>query len=85
MQITLSPEHESLVAAKIASGDYASMNEVLTDAFTLLEKRDAADRAAFDRELAERIESLDRGEFVTPEEVREELAEMSRQRRSASA
>ena len=85
MQITLSPEHESLVAAKIASGDYASMNEVLTDALTLLEKRDAADREAFDRELVERIESLDRGEFVTPEEVWEEMAEMSRQRRSASA
>jgi putative addiction module CopG family antidote len=59
MSITLSPEFEAFVHTRVASGAYASEQEVLRTAFELLDKRDRL-RAHID-EGARQIES---GQFA---------------------
>jgi putative addiction module CopG family antidote len=41
MSLTLPPELEAFVQARVASGAYASEQDVLRTAFTLLEKRES--------------------------------------------
>ena len=88
MNVSLTPELDSFVAAKVESGRYNSASEVVREALRLLEEHDrarAAQLAAFNQELGARLASLDRGEYVDPKAARGRLEVKSRERRRLSA
>ena len=65
MNVTLSPELEKLVDAKVNSGLYASSSEVVSDALRLLDEWDRiqeARQAELKRDIRRGLEQLDRGE-----------------------
>jgi antitoxin ParD1/3/4 len=72
MNVSLTPELERLVEAKVQSGLYRSSSEVVEDALRLLEQRDSDMkelRARMDEALAE----ADRGEVVDGEEFMQRM------------
>lgn len=88
MNVSLTPELDKFVAAKVASGRYTSASEVVREALRLLEEHErtrSAQSAAFNREIRARLASLDRGELVDPEPVRARLRQKSRERRKRVA
>ena len=88
MNVSLTPELEEFVNAKVQSGRYNSASEVVREALRLLEERDdarAARLAEFNRELGRRLASLDRRETVSPAEARVRLGRKSEQRRKTRA
>jgi len=88
MNVSLTPELEKFVSAKVESGRYNSASEVVREALRLLEEHDSA-RAAqlleFNEELGRRLTSLDRGEVVDPAAARARLKRKSEQRRKPRA
>jgi antitoxin ParD1/3/4 len=87
MNVSLTPELEKLVSAKVESGRYNSASEVVREALRLLEEHDrarAAQLAAFNQELGRRLASLDGGEHADPAVTRTRLQRKSRQRRKQS-
>jgi antitoxin ParD1/3/4 len=88
MNVSLTPELEKFVSAKVGSGRYNSASEVVREALRLLEEHDAA-RAAqlaeFNEELGRRLATLDRGESVDPAEARARLQRKSAERRKPHA
>jgi len=88
MNVSLTPELEKFVSAKVGSGRYNSASEVVREALRLLEERDearAAQLAEFNQELGRRLESLDSGQHVEPAEVRARLKRKSEARRKSGA
>lgn len=88
MNVSLTPELDKFVNAKVESGRYTSASEVVREALRLLEEHErvrAAQLAAFNREMGSRLASLDRGEFVEPETVRARLRQKSQERRKRVA
>jgi len=88
MNVSLTPELEEFVSAKVESGRYNSASEVVREALRLLEEHDqarAAQIAEFNQELGRRLASLDRGETVNPAEARARLQRRSAQRRKPRA
>ncbi len=84
MNVSLTPELEKFVSAKVGSGRYNSASEVMREALRLLEEHDsarAARLAEFNGELGRRLASLDRGETVSPVEARARLQRKSTERR----
>jgi antitoxin ParD1/3/4 len=84
MNVSLTPELDHFVAAKVESGRYTSASEVVREALRLLEEYDqarSAQIAAFNRELGIRLASLDHGKFVKPEAARQRLRRKSAERR----
>ena len=88
MNVSLTPELDQFVAAKVASGRYTSASEVVREALRLLEERDQARNAqlaVFNEELGHRLQALDRGEHAAPGAVRARLTRKSEERRKRSA
>ena len=88
MNVSLTPELEKFVSAKVQSGRYNSASEVVREALRLLEEHDSARSAQiaeFNRELGRRLATLDRGETVDPAEARAKLQRKSEQRRKPRA
>jgi antitoxin ParD1/3/4 len=88
MNVSLTPELDRFVADKVESGRYNSASEVVREALRLLEEHDRARNAqiaAFNQELGARLASLDRGELVNPETVRQRLEQKSRERKKLRA
>lgn len=88
MNVSLTPELETYVSTKVASGRYTSASEVVREALRLLEEQDtarAARLAGFNGELERRIASLDQGKTVSPEAARARLERKSEQRRKSRA
>ncbi|ADW69400.1 type II toxin-antitoxin system ParD family antitoxin [Granulicella tundricola] len=88
MNVSLTPELDEFVGAKVASGRYTSASEVVREALRLLEERDlerSSQLAAFNQELKQRLQSLERGEFVEMHEVRARLEQKSQERRRKQA
>jgi antitoxin ParD1/3/4 len=88
MNVSLTPELEKFVAAKVDSGRYTSASEVVREALRLLEEHDrsrASQIAAFNKELSHRLASLDRGESVDPAAARKRIQAKSRSRSKISA
>jgi antitoxin ParD1/3/4 len=88
MNVSLTPELEKFVSAKVETGRYNSASEVVREALRLLEEHDqarGAQIAAFNRELGHRLASLERGEHVDPAAARERLRRKSRERKRLSA
>jgi antitoxin ParD1/3/4 len=88
MNVSLTPELEKFVADKVASGRYTSASEVVREALRLLEREEKSRKEQleeFSRELQARLDSLDRGEYVTAEEFERDMRERSAQRRKRIA
>jgi len=88
MNVSLTPELEKFVSAKVQSGRYSSASEVVREALRLLEEHDearAAQLAEFNGELGRRLAALDRGESLHPAEARARLQRKSEQRRKPRA
>jgi antitoxin ParD1/3/4 len=86
MNVSLTPELEKFVSAKVRTGRYNSASEVVREALRLLEENDrvrAQQLKEFNQELGDRLAALDRGEKVNPEATRARLQNNSRQRRKA--
>jgi antitoxin ParD1/3/4 len=84
VNVSLTPELEKFVSAKVGSGRYNSASEVVREALRLLEEHDsarAAQLAEFNQELGRRLAALDRGEVIDPEEARARLQRKSVERR----
>ncbi len=85
MNVSLTPELETLVHDKVESGLYTSASEVVREALRLLRERDQIQQqrlAELRREVAVGLEQLDRGERIPGEQVFAELRKMSEERRS---
>jgi len=90
MEISLSPELERLIRAKVESGKYASPGDVVGEALRLLHARDLSRQerlAELKRRIAIGVDEAERGDTVDAEEffdqlLRENAAE-SRTRRKA--
>jgi antitoxin ParD1/3/4 len=88
MNVSLTPELEKFVSAKVESGRYNSASEVVREALRLLEEHDsvrAAQLVNFNKELGRRLAALDHGEVVDPAEARARLQRKSEQRRKPRA
>jgi antitoxin ParD1/3/4 len=88
MNVSLTRELDKFVAAKVASGRYTSASEVVREALRLLEEQDrvrAARLDEFNRELKRRLDSADRGDFITADESFRRIRERSAQRRKRIA
>lgn len=88
MNVSLTPELEKFVNDKVKSGRYNSASEVVREALRLLEEHEQA-RASqledFNKELNRRLASLDRGETVDPEAVRDRIRRKSEEQRKKRA
>jgi antitoxin ParD1/3/4 len=88
MNVSLTRELDKFVADKVASGRYTSASEVVREALRLLEERDrsrAEQLDEFNRELKKRLDSADKGNFVTADESWRRIRERSAQRRKRIA
>ena len=88
MNVSLTPELERFVQAKVENGRYNSASEVVREALRLLEEHDrvrTAQLAEFNKELGRRMASLDRGESVDPATVRARLQRKPQERRQRRA
>jgi antitoxin ParD1/3/4 len=76
VNVSLTPELEKLVQAKIESGRYSSASEVVEEALRLLEQREIdreIDLQALRARMDEGLASLDRGEWVDGEEFMQRM------------
>src|SRR5437879_1923693 len=62
--INLSPQLENIVRQKIASGKYASANEVVSEALRLLDERDQIDSVRLDNLCREIHDGVNSGDSV---------------------
>jgi antitoxin ParD1/3/4 len=88
MSVSLTPELENFVSAKVGSGRYNSASEVVREALRLLEEHDharTAQLAGFNQELGRRLDALDSGKHVDPAEARAKLKSKSEARRKRKA
>ena len=79
MNVSITPELEKFVQAKVASGMYQSASELVREALRLLDERDELRlrrRQAMDQFIQAGFDSAARGEFVTPEEMDADLDQL---------
>ena len=82
MLITLPPELEQFIQNQVASGKYASVNEVFLAGIKLLEERERLYQGQFEelrREVMVGVEEADRGELLNAETVISKLQEKLQQ------
>jgi antitoxin ParD1/3/4 len=88
VNVSLTPELERFVQAKVEGGRYNSASEVVREALRLLEDQEqarAAQLAEFNKDLGRRLASLDRGEHADRTEVRRRLKIKSEEHRKRRA
>jgi antitoxin ParD1/3/4 len=88
MAISLSPEHEQFIQTQLASGRYASADEVLAQAFQLLDtwQQDYDEWLEITRQkVAIGLQQIERGEVIDGETVIARLQEKINQARSAQS
>lgn len=86
MSISLKPEHEQFIQSQIEKGKYANADEVISEAFRLLEERERQYEQWLEetrKKVAIGIEQLDRGEGLDGEVVVAQLQEKFRKAREA--
>ena len=84
MNVSLTPELESFVTAKVESGMYGSQSEVVREGLRFLRERDRAMEARLQdlrSEVAEGVEQARRGDLIQGEQVREKIRRKSQKRR----
>ena len=87
MNVSLTPELESLVQQKVQSGLYSSASEVVREALRLLNDRDTIQQQRLEelrREIKVGLDDLNQGQFVPGEQVFAELKRRSEARRENS-
>lgn len=78
MNVSLTPELEELVEAKVASCRYRSVSEVVEEALHLLEQQEISRETGLQElrgRMDEALASLDRGESVDGEEFMQRMLE----------
>lgn len=88
MSISLTPELEQFIQSQIASGKYASTEEVIIAGIKLLEERERIYKGRFEelkREIAIGVEQLEHGERIDGREVIEKLRQKNQAMRKAEA
>jgi antitoxin ParD1/3/4 len=88
MSISLTPELEQFIQIQIASGKYASTEDVIIAGIKLLEERERIYKGRFEelkREIAIGVEQLERGERLDGREVIEKLRQKNQAMRKAEA
>jgi len=87
INVSLTPELERFIAARVSSGRYQSASEVVRDSLRLLEEKELA-REAARKDLREKIavglEQIKNGQVHDGEQVFNELDERSRKRRGGA-
>lgn len=76
MNVSLTPELEQFIQAKVKSGRYLSASEVVREGLRLLEERDRVQQARLEnlrQDVRIGIEQSDRGEVFDGEAVIQEL------------
>ncbi len=84
MSITLKPEQERFIREQIARGRFRSIDEVLAQAFKLLEEKSQEYEAWIEKsrqQVDEAAAELERGEGIPLEIVMEQLQDKFRQSR----
>jgi antitoxin ParD1/3/4 len=81
MNITLNSRLQTLIQQQIVSGKYSSINDVIEDALSLLEKRNQYDQWV--KEIGDKIDiaaqQLDRGEGINGDDALNQLRQNLRQ------
>ena len=88
MNVSLTPELEKFVHAKVQAGRYNSASEVVREALRLLELHEqsrAVQLGEFNQELERRLAALDLGGHVDPAAARSRLQRKSEMRRKQPA
>ncbi|MDJ0799608.1 MAG: type II toxin-antitoxin system ParD family antitoxin [Calothrix sp. MO_167.B12] len=88
MSISLTPELEQFIQSQVASGKYASTEEVIIAGIKLLEERERIYQGRFEelkQEIAIGLEQLERGERIDGREVIEKLRQKNQAMRKAEA
>ena len=83
MTITLPPELEKFIQSQVASGKYASIDEVFLAGIKLLEERERLYQGRFEelrREVLIGVKEADQGKLLDAENVISGLQEKLRQR-----
>ena len=78
MDIILKPEQEQLIKAKVESGKYTTVDEVITEALQLLDERDKHYQKWVEdtrQKVAVGLAQLDRGEGIEVQTVINKLKE----------
>jgi len=72
MNVSLTPDLDEYVAEKLSAGGYSSASEVVREALRLLQTRESQ-LHSFNSVLVRRIEGLDRGERLTPTQLKQNM------------
>lgn len=80
MNVSLTPDLDEYVAEKLSSGGYNSASEVVREALRLLQTRDSQ-LHTFNSVLVHRIEGLDRGERLTPSQLKQNMKKFKDQKK----
>lgn len=87
LNVSLTPELEKFVQAKVASGRYQTASEVIREGLRLLEEREQT-REIASKELRAKIlrgsKQADCGEFLDGESVYNEIRQFSSRRRAGA-
>ena len=88
MEVILTPELDSFVHAKISTGHFTSPDDVVREALRLMEESERTreeEVREFNEELGRRLASLDRGEYVSAQELKSHMEQRSREHRMRTA
>ena len=88
VNISITPELDAFLQAKVESGRYQTTSEVVREALRLLERQEQERDEAFNQlkaKLDQGAAQAERGELLDGDEVFEELRQMIEERRQAKA
>jgi antitoxin ParD1/3/4 len=88
MNVSLTPELEKKIEARIATGNYTSASELVREALRLFFEVDESRRdeiAAMNRRIVQGIAELDRGEGIAGDEARRRSLKRTGGRRRGAA
>ena len=79
MNVSVGKDFEEFVKSKVASGDYASVSEVVRDGLRLLKEKEQILEARLQSlrsEIQKGIDQADNGEFLVGQDVMDELHQL---------
>ncbi len=85
MNVSVGKDFEEFVKSKVASGDYASVSEVVRDGLRLLKEKELLQEARLQSlrgEIQKGIDQVENGEVLNGEEVMEDLRRQLEDRKS---
>jgi len=85
MNVSVGKDFEEFARSKVASGDYASVSEVIREGLRLLKEKDLLLEAKLQSlrgKIQKGIDQADNGEFLDGKEVMDELRQVLKGRKS---